>query len=66
MAFCIFKGGFMTWALLVGALIAIVLYLLGIFETAVDPAFWIPKAVEIAFIVMGVVAFVSIFLRVLQ
>lgn len=56
----------MTWSLLVGALIAIVLYLWGIFETAVDPAFWIPKAVEIAFIVMGVVAFVSIFLRVIQ
>lgn len=56
----------MTWALLGGALIALVLYLWGIFETAVDPAFWIPEAVEIAFIVMGVVAFVSIFLRVLQ
>lgn len=56
----------MTWSLLVCALIALVLYLWGIFETAVDPAFWIPKAVEIAFIVMGVVAFVSIFLRVLQ
>lgn len=29
----------MTWALLVGALVALVLYLWGIFETAVDPAF---------------------------
>ena len=66
MAFCIFKGGFMTWALLVGALVALVSYLWGIFETAVDPAFWIPKAVEIAFLVMGVVAFVSIFLRAIQ
>ena len=56
----------MTWALLVGALVALVLYLWGIFKTAVDPAFWIPKSVEIAFLVMGVVAFVSIFLRVLQ
>ena len=56
----------MTCALLGGALIALVLYLWGIFETAVDPAFWIPKSVEIAFLVMGVVSFVSIFLRVMQ
>lgn len=56
----------MTWALLVSALVALVLYLWGIFETAVDPAFWIPEPVEIAFIIMGVVAFVSIFLRVMQ
>ena len=56
----------MTWALLVGALVALVLYLWGIFETAVDPAFWIAKAVEIAFLGLGVVAFVSIFLRVRQ
>ena len=56
----------MTWALLVGAFIALAFYIWGIFETAVDPAFWIPEAIEIAFLVMGVVAFVSIFLRVIQ
>lgn len=56
----------MTCALLVGALIALALYIWGIFETVVDPVFWIPESVEIAFLVMGVVAFVSIFLRVMQ
>lgn len=56
----------MTCVLLVGALIALALYIWGIFETAVDPVFWIPESVEIAFLVMGVVAFVSIFLRAMQ
>ncbi len=56
----------MTCVLLVGALIAFALYIWGIFETAIDPVFWIPESVEIAFLVMGVVAFVSIFLRVFQ
>lgn len=56
----------MTFALLIGILVALSLYLWGIFEAALDISAGIPAPTEYAFLVMSIVAIVAVFLRVAQ
>lgn len=56
----------MTWLLAFGVFLGLCFYIWGIFESAVDITAGIPVATEYAFLIMSVVAIVSVFLRGVQ